>query len=99
MMNNNYCQMRPELGQSIEENELYDALRAMLEGIIAPKSMFYTVKETSDIIKCGKTKTFALIKENRLQKVKMGSKTLVTKSSVDALIAELMGQQGGGHAA
>ncbi len=99
MMNNNYCQMHPERDQLIEENELYSILRGILEGVIAPKSMFYTVKETSDIIKCGKTKTFALIKENRLQKVKMGSKTLVTKSSVDALIAELMGQQGGGHAA
>lgn len=79
------------------EDELYGCLRQILEGHINPPKIFYTRKEVSNILRCGKTKTFDLIRRNQLEKVKLDSRTLITKASVDALIAKL--KQEAGHAA
>lgn len=78
------------------EDELHIRLRQILEGYITPQTVFYTRKEAGELLRCGKTKTFELIRQNQLEKVKQGSRTLVTKASVDALIAKMMME--GGHA-
>lgn len=79
------------------DQELHDYLRSVLEGYITPPKVFYTRKEAGEILHCGKTRTFELIKTNQLEKVKQGARTLVTKRSVDALIAKMMREAG--HAA
>jgi len=78
------------------EEELRVRLRQILEGYITPRTVFYTRKEAGELLRCGKTKTFELIKKNELEKAKQGTRTLVTKASVDALIAKMMME--GGHA-
>jgi excisionase family DNA binding protein len=97
MKNSDYRRGTSDAVAYNSEDELHTRLRLILEGFITPQKVFYTRKEAGEILRCGKTKTFELIRQNKLEKVKQGARTLVTKSSVDALIAKMMME--GGHAA
>lgn len=97
MKPNEYQSHSPVAVTQKSGDDLHKILRNILENYITPQKVFYTRKEASEILRCAKTKTFDLIKKNELEKVKLGSRTLITKASVDALIAKMMME--GGHAA
>lgn len=71
------------------EEYLHACLRKVIGGYITPSKVFYTRREACDLLRCGFTKFHDLVNNNELEKVKLGSRSLVTKSSVDALIAKL----------
>jgi excisionase family DNA binding protein len=47
-----------------------------------------SINETSHVLNLGRTTIYGLIKQGRLQTVKLGTRTLVKKSSILALIGE-----------
>ena len=48
----------------------------------------YSINETARALSLGRTSIYALIKQGRLETVKLGSRTLVKTSSIMALIGE-----------
>jgi excisionase family DNA binding protein len=49
-------------------------------------SLVYSINETARALSLGRTSIYALIKQGRLETVKLGSRTLVKTSSIMALI-------------
>jgi excisionase family DNA binding protein len=47
---------------------------------------FLTVKETRQIIRLGETKIYELLNEGKIKAIKVGRKTLVPRSSLQAFI-------------
>lgn len=56
-----------------------------------------SVKDVCSRLSLGKTSVFSLMKENRIQRVKSGRRSLIVKESVDNYISSLIAQQGGDH--
>lgn len=50
--------------------------------------MLMSIQETCDALRLGRTSIFNFIKEGRLETVKLGRRTLVKISSVEALIGD-----------
>jgi excisionase family DNA binding protein len=50
--------------------------------------MLYSINETAAALGIGRTSTYNFIKEGRHKTVKLGRRTLVTVSSIKALIGE-----------
>lgn len=50
--------------------------------------MLMSIRETCDALRLGRTSIFNFIKEGRLETVKLGRRTLVKISSVEALIGD-----------
>jgi len=50
--------------------------------------MLYSIKETADALRLGRTSVYNFIKAGRLETVKLGRRTLVKVSSIKALIDE-----------
>jgi excisionase family DNA binding protein len=48
--------------------------------------MLHSINETAAALRLGRTSIYNLIKEGRLETVKLGRRTLVTVSSIKALI-------------
>lgn len=48
--------------------------------------MLYSIKETADTLKLGRTSVYNFIKSGQLKTVKLGSRTLVKASSIETLI-------------
>jgi len=48
-----------------------------------------TINETCDRLRLGRTTVYSLIKDGALQRIKIGTATRVTDTSVDGLIARL----------
>tara|TARA_R110002072_G_scaffold219109_1_gene376704 strand:+ start:579 stop:749 length:171 start_codon:yes stop_codon:yes gene_type:complete len=48
--------------------------------------MLYSIKQASDFLGVGRTFTYGLIKQGRLETIKLGSRTLVKVDSIKALI-------------
>lgn len=46
----------------------------------------YTIRELKDAGVCGPTKAYDLIAQGKLEKVKIGRKTIITARSVDRLL-------------
>lgn len=51
--------------------------------------MLYSIKQTSDALSIGRTSTYHLIRDGRLEVVKLGRRTLVKVSSIKELIGKL----------
>ena len=52
------------------------------------QQLLFSIQDTADVLGLGRTTTYALINEGRLKAIKLGRRTLVTASSIKALIAE-----------
>jgi excisionase family DNA binding protein len=48
--------------------------------------MLYSIRETADALRLGRTSIYNFIKEGRLESVKLGSRTLIKVSSIHALV-------------
>lgn len=53
--------------------------------------MLYSVKQAADVLGVGRTFTYSLIKQGRLETIKLGSRTLVKVDSIKALIESAKG--------
>ena len=57
-----------------------------MKSAIQPDALSYRVKEASRVSGIGVTKLYALMKEGRLEKRKVGGMTLIPASSLRALV-------------
>ena len=48
--------------------------------------MLYSISETADALRLGRTSIYNFIKQGRLETVKLGRRTLVKVASIEALI-------------
>lgn len=48
----------------------------------------YSPEEAAEALSLGQTAIYALLKEGRLKRVKFGRRTLIPRSSLEALLAE-----------
>ncbi len=51
--------------------------------------LFVSTATTQKMLGIGKTKLFELLKDKKLKRVKIGTKTLVTVESINTLVASL----------
>jgi excisionase family DNA binding protein len=49
----------------------------------------HSIQETCHLLNIGRTKLYALVNQRELELVKIGSKSLITASSLNALVARL----------
>lgn len=57
------------------------------------KPLLRTIPETCFRLGIGRTKVYELIRGADLQLVKIGSKSLITEQSIEALVAKISGRQ------
>lgn len=75
-----------------ENHELATAIAALLAVTqtttepTAPAPTLLTVAETAELLRCGQTTVYQLIKDGRLASVKIGRRRLVRASAVAAFI-------------
>lgn len=55
----------------------------------------HSIKETCHLLNIGRTKLYELVNQHELEIVKIGSKSLITASSLNALVARLTEAKGG----
>lgn len=60
--------------------------------------IFYSVKQTCEVLSLGKTSVFALIREKKIISVKIRRRTLVLRQSVDDYIVSLLAGEANCHA-
>lgn len=48
------------------------------------------IREVLELLHCGRTKVFELLREGHLSSVRVGRRRLVVRSSVESLLAELL---------
>ena len=53
------------------------------------KQELFSIEETCEILNCGRTYLYFLIKEGRLAAVKMGKKTLIKREVIEEYLASL----------
>lgn len=76
---------------NIDIDKLAAALaRHMAAGERQPTSKFLSIKDTCRVLGLGRTTVYALIKAGRLQAHQIGRRTLIPRTSVDALVSEGM---------
>lgn len=54
--------------------------------------ILYTVTEAMEILRCGRSLFYELVKTKRLRAVKLAGKTLIAKTELDRFIASLSGE-------
>ena len=54
-----------------------------------PEILGYSVNVACKAIPCGRTKAYQLIADGRLEAKKLGTKTIITRRSVERLLEEL----------
>jgi excisionase family DNA binding protein len=50
----------------------------------------HSIQETCHLLNIGRTKLYVLVNQHELELVKIGSKSLITASSLNALVARLI---------
>lgn len=58
-----------------------------------PPARFFGVDEVMSTLRCSRATVYRLIDSERLKRVRLGGKALITVISLDALVAELLGNQ------
>lgn len=55
----------------------------------APPRLFLTIKEAKEQLRIGHTRIYQLMNSGKIEKVKLGRKTLIPCESVDSYVASL----------